>query len=130
MGLLGREVKSLRSGRLNLAGGYVSIRPDGAWLENVNIADWPQAAKTGVPYEPLRSRKLLLKKSELKRLIGQTAQKGLSLVPLECYFNKRGIAKIQIALVKGKRQYDRKEAKKKKDLTREMRRDFAEKFKA
>lgn len=129
LSLLGREVKSLRAGRMNLAGGYVSFRPDGAWLDNVNIADWPQAAKTGVPYEPLRTRKLLLKKNELRRLVGKTTQKGLGVVPLECYFNKRGIAKIEIALVQGKREYDKKEAKKKKDLAREMRRDFAEKLK-
>jgi len=131
--LLGREVKSLRAGRMSLKGGWVSIRGTGGknsevWLENVNIPDYPQSA-TRVPYDPQRPRKLLLKKSEISRLIGKIAQKNFTLVPLECYFNDKGLAKVEIALVKGKREYDRREEKKRKDIEREMRRGFGEKFK-
>lgn len=126
--LLGCEVKSIRSGRINLTGGYVRLTNDEAFLENVNIAAYPNA--TRVTYDPLRSRKLLLNKSEIKRLVGKVTQKGFSVVPLECYFNSRGIAKILIALVKGKKQYDKKEIKKRRDIEREMRRCIAEKFKS
>lgn len=127
--LLGCEVKSARSGKVNLKGGFVRFLSGGeAYLDGVNIAAYPQT--TNIVYEPLRPRKLLLKKNEIKRLIGKTAQKGFSVVPLECYFNDKGIAKILLGLVKGKRQYDKKETKKRKDIEREMRRDFANKFKS
>ncbi len=125
--LLGSEVKSLRAGKIDLKSGYVRFSNNEAFLENVNIAGYSYSSN--ISYDPLRTRKLLLKKKEISRLIGKISQKGYSAIPLECYFNNRGVAKIVISLVKGKRQYDKKETKKRKDIDREMRRDFAERFK-
>ncbi len=125
--LLGCEVKSIRQGKIDLKSGYVRFSGIEAFLENVNVSQYSNV--TNFPYEPFRGRKLLLKKSEIKKLTAKVTQKGFSVVPLECYFNEKGIAKILIALAKGKKQYDKKETKKRKDVEREMRRNFAEKFK-
>jgi len=127
LSLLGCEVKSIRQGKIDLKSGYVRFSGDEAFLENVNISQYSHT--TNLPYEPVRPRKLLLKKSEIKKLTGKVTQKGLSVVPIECYFNDKGMAKVLVALVRGKRQYDKKEVKKRKDIERQMRRDFADKFK-
>ena len=124
--LKGCEVKSIRSGKIDIKDGFVSIQNGEALLFNVRIPQYHQS--TNLKYDPARTRKLLLNKQEIKRLLGKTTQKGFSVVPVEVYFNKRGIAKVQIALVKGKKQYDKKETKKRRDIDREMRREFADKF--
>jgi len=121
MVLSGPEVKSLRAGKANLKDGYVSINENGeAILHNVHISQYSHA--THNPNEPLRVRKLLLHKRELKKLIGKLQEKGLALIPLSIYFNDRGKAKVELGLARGKRQYDKRAALKKKQSDREVER--------
>ena len=121
MVLSGPEVKSLRAGKANLKDGYVSIDENGeAILHNVHISQYSHA--THNPNEPLRVRKLLLRKRELKKLIGKLNEKGLALIPLSIYFNDRGKAKVELGLARGKRQYDKRAALKKKQSNREVER--------
>lgn len=121
MVLSGPEVKSLRAGKANLKDGYVQIDDNGeAILHNVHISQYSHA--THNPNDPLRVRKLLLHKRELKKLIGKLHEKGLALIPLSIYFNERGKAKVELGLARGKRQYDKRIALKKKQSDREVER--------
>ncbi len=120
MVLRGTEVKSLREGRANLKDAYANIKNGELYLYQVHISPYPFAYYDN--HEPLRPRKLLLHKSELKRLIGKVREKGFTLVPLRIYF-KNGKAKVKIALARGKRKYDKREAIKERDLKREMDRE-------
>jgi len=121
MVLSGPEVKSLRAGKANLKDGYVPINENGeAILHNVHISQYSHA--THNPNEPLRVRKLLLHKRELKKLIGKLQEKGLALIPLSIYFNDRGKAKVELGLARGKRQYDKRATLKKKQSDREVER--------
>ena len=117
MVLLGPEVKSLREGRANLVDSYAKIRNGEVYIHNMHISPYPFAHHA--PMDPMRIRKLLLNKREIKRLIGKTEEKGFTLVPTKVYFAK-GRAKVEIALAKGKRKYDKRRALKEKDLKREM----------
>lgn len=121
MVLKGSEVKSLRQGRANLQDSYAALKRGEMWLYNMHISPFEQANRFN--HDPTRERKLLLNKSELRKLIGKTTEKGLTLVPLKVYF-KKGIAKVELALAKGKKDYDRREDIKKRDVEREMRREF------
>lgn len=115
--LVGSEVKSLRDGKANLQDAYGIVKDGELWLLNCHIAPY---SKTGyVVHEPTRTRKLLLHKAEIRRLIGSVERKGLTLVPLELYF-KRGLAKVSIALGRGKKLHDKRDDDKKKDAVREM----------
>lgn len=105
--LTGGEIKSVRDGRVQLRDGYAVVQKDEVWLENVHISPYEQAARENPP--PLRRRKLLLHKREIVRLIGKTQEKGLTLIPLEVYLN-HGRAKVKLALAKGRRQYDKRQA--------------------
>jgi SsrA-binding protein len=120
--LNGQEVKSIKSGRINLAGSYVVIRGGEAYLLGANVPPY-QPKNAPADYDPERSRKLLLKKSEINYLIGKTKQKGLTTVPLRVY-NIRGKIKLEFALVRGKRKVDKREAIKKRETDREIRRVF------
>jgi len=115
--LLGAEVKSLREGRANLVDSYARVKRGEVFLYNMHISPYPFAH--GLDLDPTRTRKLLLNKREIKRLIGKTEVKGYSLIPTKVYF-KRGRAKVEIALAKGKRKYDKRRALKEKELKREM----------
>lgn len=115
--LKGTEVKSLREGKANLRDAFVRIENGEAFLFNAYIA--PYSHGNLFNHEPTRKRKLLLHKREIKRLMGKTQEKGLTIVPLRIYFNKRGIAKVEIALVKGKKKHDKREAIKRRELERE-----------
>lgn len=117
--LMGPEVKSLRAGRVSLVDSFAKIESGEAFLYNVDIPAYAHAGYVHV--EPRRVRKLLLHHQQIERLVGQASQKGLALVPLRLYF-KRGIAKIELALAKGKKQYDKREAIRKRETDREMRR--------
>ena len=121
MVLKGSEVKSLRQGRANLQDSYAALKRGEMWLYNMHISPFEQANRFN--HDPERERKLLLNKSELRKLIGKTTEKGLTLIPLKVYF-KKGIAKVELALAKGKKDYDRREDIKKRDVEREMRREF------
>lgn len=118
--LIGQEVKSIRTGRINLAGTYVVLQENEVFLINANIPPYqPKNAPTD--YNPKRSRKLLLKKSEIKYLIGKTKEKGLTLIPLRVY-SKKGKIKIEFGITKGKKKRDKRELIKKRDIEREIRR--------
>ena len=105
--LLGTEVKSLRAGRASLVDGFAVLKDGEAWLNNVHIPEYTQGTWTN--HEPRRSRKLLLHKQEISKLIGKTKESGLTIVPLSLYF-KDGKAKVEIALAKGKKTYDKRQA--------------------
>jgi SsrA-binding protein len=121
--LKGAEVKSLRQGRASLQESYATLKNGEVWLFDMHISPYEQAAVDA--YEPKRVRKLLLHKKEIRRLVGKLAEKGLTLIPLRVYF-KNGIAKVELALAKGKRAYDKREAIKRREAQRELERDFAE----
>lgn len=110
--LTGSEVKSLRQGRASIKEAFAVIQDGEAYLVNMHIPPYAQAGYS--QHEPTRKRKLLLHKSEIQRLVGKTAEKGLTLVPLKCYFT-HGLAKIELGLAKGKKTYDRREDLKAKD---------------
>ncbi len=120
--LLGPEVKSIREGRINIKDGYIDIRDGEAWLQNVHISPYPYATNTAKP-DPLRARKLLLHKQEIKRLSGKVKERGFTLIPLKVYIS-RGKVKIEIALAKGKKLYDKREALKRKTIDREFEKRF------
>ena len=123
--LVGTEVKSIRAGKVNLRDGYAFIKNGEAWLSNVHISPY-QATGQYFNHEPLRVRKLLLHRKEINKLIGQTEQKGLTLVPLKMYF-KKGRVKVAIGLGRGKKLHDKRETAKKRDdqraMARAMKRD-------
>jgi SsrA-binding protein len=116
--LIGPEVKSLREGNANLVDSYARIKGGEVFLYNLHIAPYPYAHH--MELDPERTRKLLLNKKEIKRLIGKTKEKGYTLIPTKVYFTERGKAKVELALAKGKRQYDKRQALKEKDLKREI----------
>ena len=118
--LEGWEVKSLREGRANLAEGYAIIRGTEAWLIGVNISPM-QSASTHVSPNPVRSRKLLLNRRELDRLIGAVEREGQTLVPLTLYW-KNGRAKVALGLAKGKKQHDKRASIKERDWERQKQR--------
>jgi len=120
LALKGFEVKAIKTGHISLVGAYVVIKNEEAFLLNTNIPAY-QNANTPQDYDPARSRKLLLNKSEIKSLIGKTQQKGLTLIALRVY-TKRGRIKLEIGLARGKKKYDRREDIKKREAKREMQR--------
>ncbi|MEA5581634.1 SsrA-binding protein SmpB [Nodularia harveyana UHCC-0300] len=118
--LAGTEVKSIRAGRVNLQDGYALIRNGEAWLINVHISPY-NASGQYFNHEPRRTRKLLLHRQEIRKLIGKVEQQGLTLVPLKMYL-KRGWVKVSIALGKGKKIHDKRESLKKRQDQRDMQR--------
>lgn len=115
--LLGTEVKSLRLGRASIKEAYASEENGNLILINFNIPEYDFAAK-GQNHEPKRLRTLLLHKKERNKIFGLIKREGFTVVPLSCYFNKRGIIKVNLALAKGKKQIDKREAIKKRDWDR------------
>lgn len=118
MMLKGPEVKSLRAGRANLKDGYATIKNGEVWLHNVHISSYQFA--THESPDPLRVRKLLLNKREIKKLIGKVQEKGFALIPVNIYFTSKGKAKLGLGLCKGKTLYDKRHSLKKKEADREM----------
>lgn len=119
LSLLGTEVKSVRAGHMSLKGAFVTIHNNEAMLTNSTIPAW-QIKNAPVDYDPTRPRRLLLKQSELKELIGTRKNMGLTIIPIKVYSSKSGKLKLQIALAKGKKQYNKKEAKKEQDIKRDV----------
>ena len=119
MVLQGTEVKSLRAGRANLNDSYGDIRDGELYLMNLHISPYEQANRFN--HEPTRARKLLAHRREIRKLIGKTTEKGLTLVPLQLYF-KKGIAKCELALARGKKSYDKRAAKAEADTQRRLQR--------
>ena len=123
MALFGSEVKSLRDGGADLSGAYARIDDSECWLIGCNISPYKQAGVRN--HEPLRKRKLLLHKRQIKKIHGKLAQKGFTLVPLRIYFSDKGLAKIELAIARGKRQYDKRDKitkrQQKSDIDKSMR---------
>lgn len=117
--LTGSEVKSLRGGRASLAQAFARVRGGEVWLENMHIPPYQQGEKRG--YDPLRTRKLLLRRAQIERLIGKSAERGLVLVPLRIYFS-HGLAKVELGLGRGKRRYEKRQAIAEREHRREMER--------
>ncbi|MFL5735886.1 MAG: SsrA-binding protein SmpB [Actinomycetota bacterium] len=119
--LTGSEVKSLRAGRASLTEAFARVRDGEVWLENMHIPPYEQGEKRG--YDPKRIRKLLLKRAQIERLIGKTAERGLALVPIRLYF-AHGLAKVEIGLAKGKRQYEKRQTIAEREMRREAERSL------
>lgn len=124
--LTGTEIKSIRSGRANLKDSFARIQQGEVFLHNMHVSPYDQGNRYN--HDPLRTRKLLLSRREINKLIGLTKEKGLSLVPLKMYL-KGGFAKLELALAKGKKQYDKREDLKRKDAQRDIERAFRERQK-
>jgi SsrA-binding protein len=120
MVLLGTEVKSLRKGQASLVDSYATVRDGEVWLENLHIPECTEGTWTN--HEPRRRRKLLLHRAEIAKLVGKTKESGLTLVPLQLYF-KDGKVKVEIALARGKRAYDKRQTLAARDAAREIERD-------
>jgi len=124
LSLLGSEVKSLRAGNADLDGSYARIEDEQCWLVGATIAQYEQAGIYN--HEPTRKRKLLLHKAEIRRIRIRLEQRGFTVMPLRIYFNAGGLAKMELALAKGKRQYDKRrtitERAQKRDIDRDMKR--------
>jgi SsrA-binding protein len=117
--LLGSEVKSVRDGRVSLKESYAELRNGEVFLVHANISPYEPANRFN--HDPLRDRKLLLHRQEIKRLIGKIREKGWTLVPTKVVLNDQGKVKVELALAKGKRMYEKKQAIKERELDREVR---------
>jgi SsrA-binding protein len=115
--LTGSEVKALRSGRASLSEAYGRVRDGEAWLEGMHIPPYEQGVTKG--YDPIRPRKLLLHRREIDRLFGKMKEQGLAMVPMRVYFT-HGIAKLELGLGKGKREFEKRQAIARRDSEREM----------
>ncbi len=105
--LLGTEVKSLREGKVNIADAYAMLEKGQVWLKNLHISPYKMAANEN--HDPMRTRRLLLHKKEIRKLLSKTEQKGMTLVPLSIYF-KKNLVKIELALAVGRKKYDKRQA--------------------
>ena len=117
--LTGSEVKSLRQGRASLSESFARVQDGEAWLENMHIPPYEQGQRRG--YDPRRRRKLLLHRAEIDRLMGKTAQRGLTLVPIRAYFS-HGLAKVELGLGRGKRAFEKRQAALEREHRLEMER--------
>ncbi len=124
--LTGSEIKSVRAGSVNLRDSYAEVRHGQVWMLNVHIAPYEPASRQNV--NPYRERKLLLHRGEISRLMGRVQEKGLTIVPLRVYL-KKNRAKVEIALVRGKKQYDKRQTIAQREAAREIDREFKERFK-
>ena len=120
--LLGFEVKSIKGGRAILAGSYGVVRGGEVYLMNMQIPQY-QFGNTPLDYDPTRTRKLLLSKKQIKELVDMDSKKGLTLVPMSLY-SKGRLIKVELAVVKGKKNYDKRETIKKRDMDREISREY------
>jgi len=121
--LLGTEIKSVRAGQANLREGYVQVRGDELWLVNTHIAPYDPAGRQG--HDPLRPRKLLLHRKEIARLLSRVQERGYTIIPLKIYLKNRR-AKVEVALARGKRQYDKRETIAKREAGRQIERALKE----
>ncbi len=119
--LVGTEVKALRQGKANLVDSYANLKDGEVWLFGAHISVYEQGNINN--HEPTRTRKLLLNKSEIKKLIGKVKEKGLTLIPLRLYF-RNGKVKVELALAKGKKVYDKRESIAKRDMQRDQERNI------
>jgi SsrA-binding protein len=118
--LTGSEIKSVRQGKVSLQEAYARPEHGELWLQGAHIADYEAASYNG--HEPRRPRRLLLHRAQIHELERQVEQRGLTLIPLRMYLNRRGLAKVEIAVARGRRQYDKRQAIAKRDAEREVER--------
>lgn len=118
MVLTGTEIKSIREGKVSMADAYCIFNKGELYVKNLNISKYENG--THYNHEPLRERKLLLKRKELKKLESKLTDKGLTIIPTRVYINDTGLAKIDIALAKGKKLYDKRDSIKDKDMKRDQ----------
>ena len=116
--LLGSEIKSIRQGKASIVEAYCFIHDHEVWIKNMNISEYKEASLNNHP--PKRDRKLLLRKNEIEKIISKLKNKGFTLIPTLLFINENGYAKIEIHLAKGKKLFDKREALKTKDASREM----------
>jgi len=121
--LVGSEVKSIREGNLNLSDSYAYVADGEVFLVNCHISEYKNAAAFG--HTPLRKRKLLLHRAEIRKLEKRVEEKGCSLVPLRLYFSERGFAKVELGVCKGKKLHDKREDLKAREMDREIRRQIS-----
>ena len=124
--LTGTEIKSVRQGKVSIKESYAKIENGEMFLYGMNISPYEQGNRYNV--EPLRPRKLLLHKQEIRKLIGYTTIKGLTLVPLKMYINEEGRAKVELAVARGKKNYDKRDDIAKRDAKRDMDRKLKERY--
>jgi SsrA-binding protein len=122
--LTGTEIKSIRAGKVQLANSYARIERDEAWLIGAHIAPFEQANRYN--HEPKRTRKLLLRRSEIDELLGKTKSKGLTIVPLRLYLNAKGRAKLELGIARGKQLHDRRRDIADRDARRDVAREMAD----
>jgi SsrA-binding protein len=122
--LTGTEIKSIRAGKVNLADAYARVERDEAWLIGAHITPWAQGSRYN--HEPKRTRKLLLHRSEIDELMGRAKAKGQTIVPLRLYLDRRGRAKVELALARGKQLHDRRRDIAARDARREIARELAD----
>jgi SsrA-binding protein len=120
MVLLGTEVKSIRNGKVSFNDSYCQIHEDEIWIKSLHIAEYTHGNINN--HDPVRDRKLLLEKREIKKIQSRLKEKGYTLIPLRMYFNDKSFVKIEIGLAKGKKLHDKRETIKQKDTEREMKR--------
>src|SRR5436190_12031379 len=116
--LTGTEIKSIRDGKANLSDSFCVVTNDEVWIKNMHISEYSHGSYNN--HEPKRMRKLLLNKSEIEKIKSKMKEKGNTIIPVQLFFNERGIAKIEIAVARGKKMFDKREDIKKKDIEREM----------
>jgi len=127
MALKGGEVKSIRAGKVNFKDSFARVDKGEVYLYHLHVDQYPQASYLND--DPDRARKLLLHKREIKKIINKTLESSATLVPTKIYFNKRGIVKVEIALAKGKRSYDKRDTIKKRDTDRDISRALCNRLK-
>ncbi|MEZ4887107.1 MAG: SsrA-binding protein SmpB [Chitinophagales bacterium] len=124
--LTGTEVKSIRLGKVSMSDAYCYFKDGELWLKNVHIAEYGNAGNFN--HFPKRDRKLLLKKRELKKLLAKLKEKGLTVIPTMIFFNDRQLIKVEVALAKGKKSYDKKDTIREKDAKRDLARTMSERY--
>jgi len=124
--LMGTEVKSLREGKVTITDTYALVDGDQLILRGLHIS--PYSHTSQVDLDPRRDRKLLMHKQEIRRMIGKIREKGLTLVPMSLYFNERGIVKVELALAKGKKTFDKRRTIKDRDMSRDLGRELKDKM--
>lgn len=116
--LSGTEIKSIRDGKANLSDSYCTFKGNELWVKNLHISAYEKATSTN--HEPKRTRKLLLNKRELKKIYGKIEERGFTIVPIRLFISERSYAKLEIAVAKGKKMHDKRQALKEKDILKEM----------
>ena len=116
--LTGTEVKSIREGKANLTDSYCLLQNGEVWAKNIHISEYKEGSYNN--HEPKRIRKLLLNKSEIRKIQSKLREKGTTIIPVKLFFNERGFAKLQIAVARGKKTFDKREDLKKKEAKREL----------